>query len=132
MKKAAHVISLTLAILSLAALTPSLMAGSLHSGIHVRVSVMVGDVMFPVEVPFRVFYEHSGREIGQFDIPEGGVGSVLLPRGRYLIVPYILMIGSFGQLYVANSFEVTIGDRKFTNALIVYHQDDSVSLGNDK
>ena len=87
--------------------------------------------MSEAQSSFKVLSAHSGRQIGRFTTDADGSFTVSLPPGKYLVVPDTLTFGvsPFGQSIPTGSFEVTVGARKLTYALILYYQDGPFRIG---
>ncbi len=92
--------------------------------------VGVGDVMLPVAASFSVLSAHSGHEVGRFSTDGSGTFTVALPPGTYVVVPDPLTISAFpfAPSISTGSFEVTVGAKEFTYALILYYQDGPWSI----
>ena len=129
MKTKSQILRLALAAFLLAMPIHSLFAAPPETGIRgqtllyeafwveVAPGLWLGDgwwVAYPAS--FRVLSAHSGREVTRVSSSGDGSFEVLLPPGKYVVVPDTFP----GSVPFTGSFEVTVTAKHATDASIVY------------
>jgi hypothetical protein len=147
-KQTTQILRLGLAALLFAMTSPALLAAPANAGIQGRAALYVssgppvqvqkkpavwatsGDLMLPVANSFSILSARSGHKVGNFSADATGAFTISLPPGKYIIVPDTFTFGAFpfANSISTDSFAVTVRARKFTYALILYYQKDSVSV----
>jgi hypothetical protein len=141
MKRSIQILRLALAALLFATTSPALLAAPPNTGIQGKAALYVssgkpveiapglwadaGDLMFPVATSFNILSARSGHKVGHFTVDASGAFTVLLPPGKYIVVPDTLTIRGFpfAESVSTDSFAVTVRARKLTYALILYYQE---------